>query len=73
MTAEKAHPEKDAKCEYCDVCGINMTENECTVIGSSIKVQGDHKEIRRVKKAFGKTEFRICYVCRLRSLGVKEI
>lgn len=65
--------EKDSQPQYCDVCGINMTDKECTVIGTNISIQGDHKEIRRVKNAFGKTDFKICYVCWLKSLGVKEI
>ena len=69
---EEIQEKKDVPPVYCDVCGINMTVKECSVIGASINIQGDHKEIQRVKDAFGKTDFKICYVCCLRSLGVKE-
>ena len=72
MTDKNESQEKDAPPEYCDVCGINMADKECTVIGTNVTVQGDHKEIRRVEDAFGKTDFKICYVCWLKSLGVKE-
>ncbi len=62
------------KGELCDICGTNMTdETRTTVIGMSIRLEGDHKEIRRVERRFGKTEFKICYVCLLKALGVKEI
>ena len=64
--------EKDAESEYCGICGINMTDKECTVIGKSVKVQGEHKEIQRVKDVFGKTDFKICYVCWLTTLGIKK-
>ena len=61
-----------AVAEYCDVCGINMTDRGCTAIGKDISVQGDHKEFQRVENAFGKTDFKICFVCWLKSLGIKE-
>lgn len=62
----------------CDACGEDMTDNDTTLIG--LKIEFDmpkksgkvHHEICRVLDAFGKTEFKICYVCWLKSLGVKE-
>lgn len=63
--------------DTCDVCGINMTDKGCTVIGMNITIQfdalSDHKEIQRLENTFGKTNFKICYVCWLKSLGVKEL
>lgn len=68
---------RKGKMMKCDVCGIEMTEpvsedNGVTVEGMEINLKGEHKEVDRVRKIFGKTEFRICFVCWLLSLGVKK-
>ena len=66
--------EEPKEIEYCDACGIPMTdESGSTVMGMSIQLEGDHAEIRRVKSHFGKTSFKVCYVCWIRSLGIKEV
>lgn len=62
----------------CDICGIEMTEpvledDGVTIEGMEIKLEGDYREVCRVKRIFGKTEFHICFVCWLLSLGVKKI
>ena len=63
----------------CDVCGEDMTdESETCLFGLEIKLKMPkksgkvHHEICRVLETFGKTEFRICFVCWLKSLGVKK-
>lgn len=67
----------------CDICGEDMTDEDlkgkyATLIGLEIKLKLPkksgkvHHEICRVLETFGKTEFRICFVCWLKSLGFKE-
>ncbi len=63
----------------CDVCGISLIDKSGTaVIALGISVLSILSadtittESERVKTLFGKTDFNICYVCLLRSLGVKE-
>lgn len=75
MEEEEKDKEKDKAevIEHCDACGIPMTVDGTTVTGMSIRVEGDHSEIRRLKNHFGKTEFKICCVCWIKSLGVKEV
>ena len=62
----------------CDVCGEDMIDDDITLTGIEFKLKIPKKsgkvphEVCRVLETFGKTEFRICYVCWLKSLGVKE-
>jgi len=63
----------------CNVCGVDMTDDSGnSFIGLEIglklpKKSGIvHHEICRVLETFGKTEFKICFVCWLKSLGIKE-
>ncbi|GAH92696.1 unnamed protein product [marine sediment metagenome] len=67
----------------CDVCGVDMADDNQPFSGTSLfgleiilklpKKSGKvHHEICRVLETFGKTEFKICFVCWLKSLGVKE-
>ncbi len=59
----------------CDVCETELEdESGCTVSGIEITLDKTdmRPEIRRVKRIFGKEHFAICYVCWLRSLGVRE-
>ena len=66
--------EEPKEIEYCAVCGIPITDKSDTAIAAMfITVEGDHAETRRVKNRFGKTSFKICYVCLLKALGVKEL
>lgn len=65
--------------KICDVCGINMTDDDgISYIGFELNIKlpkGSgkvHHEVCRVLDTFGKTHFRICYVCWLKSLGIKE-
>jgi hypothetical protein len=56
----------------CDVCGRPMYDNEgreCIAVNIAMY---EHSEADRVKEAFGKQSFNICFVCFLRALGVKE-
>ena len=63
----------------CDVCGRDMVdENDCEVVGMSLIVVDnrevmEHPEIARLRDTFGKTSFKICYVCWVKSLGIKPI
>lgn len=56
----------------CDVCGRSMYDGErreCIAVNIAVY---EHSEADRVKEAFGKQSFNICFVCFLRALGVKE-
>lgn len=56
----------------CDVCGRPMYDGEgreCIAVNIAVY---EHSEADRVKEAFGKQSFNICFVCFLRALGVKE-
>lgn len=56
----------------CDVCGENLKdESGKAVAGVVIKLLGANPARNKVEDIFGKNEFRICYVCWLKSLGVK--
>jgi hypothetical protein len=56
----------------CDVCGYNLTDDSGRAnVAVEIKLLGASFERKRVEEVFGKNEFSICYVCRLKSLGVK--
>ena len=56
----------------CDACGENMTDEDGNWPGKSIALLGAHPAKERVEEVFGKNKFDICYVCVLKSLGVKE-
>ena len=57
----------------CDVCGKPMYDDEGREsIALHIAVY-DHREANRVKEVFGKQTFNVCFVCLLRTLGVKEL
>lgn len=62
---------------YCDVCGISMTDKRLGGItdkGLGWSIKDDfHKEAGRVQEIFGKTEFSVCHVCFLKSLGIKPL
>lgn len=65
--------EEPVEIEYCAACGTPLTDSAgFTVAAMFISIEGDHPETRRVENHFGKTRFQICYVCFLKSLGVKE-
>lgn len=57
----------------CDVCGYSLKSEEGIVIGMKVYLLGANPARKRVEKVFGKNKFDICYVCLLKSLGVKEI
>ncbi len=58
----------------CDVCGHDLRdENGLAVAAIDVKLLGAAPEKERVKEIFAKTKFRICYVCYLKSLGIKTI
>jgi hypothetical protein len=57
----------------CDVCGEDLRNEDGKIWpGKSIALLGAHPARRKVEKAFGKNKFDICYVCVLKSLGVKK-
>lgn len=62
---------------FCDVCGRKLTENGLSIIGMRISRMSDQieksNEYRRIKDTFGKTEFNICWVDFIKSLGVKTL
>jgi len=58
----------------CDVCGCNLKdERGYNVAALKISLLGANPARKKVESLFGKNQFRICYVCRLKSLGIKEI
>lgn len=55
----------------CDVCGYDL-KDEGGFANPAVKVDMQGKrEMERVVEIFGKYKFRICYVCLLKSLGVR--
>jgi hypothetical protein len=46
-------------------------DDGCTVVALNVSLLGANPERRRVEKIFGKNKFNICYVCQLKSLGIK--
>ena len=72
----RVQPTNDVKIiegdDTCDVCGLSMTDDENReFVGISFELSR-HPEAERVLKTFGKQTFKICFVCWLKSLGVKE-
>lgn len=57
----------------CDVCGQDLRGEEGIVIGKKVYLLGANPARKRVEEVFGKNKFNICYVCLLKSLGVKEV
>ena len=62
----------------CEACGEEMKDRELgNLIGLYLKITSrtikEHPELVRVRKIFGRTEFNICYVCRLRALGIPTL
>ena len=64
----------------CDVCGHDMYDPKANYTVTAVRVSiqiayqdplSKHREIQRVVKTFGKLAFDVCYVCYLKSLGVK--
>lgn len=56
----------------CDVCGENLNDERGKAnAGIVIQLLGANPARKRVEEIFGKNRFRICYVCWLKSLGVK--
>ena len=57
----------------CDVCGYDLRDEDGRAVSAKdVRLLGATPEKQRVNELFGKTQFRICYVCYLKSLGVKE-
>jgi hypothetical protein len=57
---------------YCDVCGFDLRfDGKLTISGVQIDLLGANPARKRVEELFGKNQFKICYVCWLKSLGVK--
>lgn len=62
----------------CDVCGHHMKSktDKGEMIGISFTFNeasfGDHSEIKRIERMFGKTKFNVCFPCCLSSLGIKR-
>ncbi len=56
----------------CDVCGCNLKDDGGFANAAIVIRLLGHPEQERVKEVFGKTKFKICHVCQLKSLGVKQ-
>ena len=57
----------------CDVCGQDLKgEDGYIIAGKEIALLGDHPARKKVEEIFGKNKFSICYICVLKSLGVKS-
>jgi len=66
----------------CDVCGIDMFDEELCVpmVGIDINIIDKrtnanvkiHKEAQRLLDELGVTEFQLCFVCWFKSMGVKS-
>lgn len=66
------------KKEPCHVCGVNMYDKGKKEVCAGIIVELSendyrHKEEQRIIETFGATEFQICFICLLKSLGVKPL
>ena len=56
----------------CNVCGHDMKDlNGYRISGVGIRLPRN-SEGKRAEEEFGDTEFHVCYVCRLKSLGIKK-
>jgi hypothetical protein len=63
----------------CDVCNENLKDESGKLkdesgkanAGVVINLLGANPAKKRVEEIFGKSQFRICHVCWLKSLGVK--
>ncbi len=57
----------------CDACGIDLRdENDGNIVGKEVSILGANPARKRVEEIYGKNKFYICYVCVLKSLGVKK-
>jgi hypothetical protein len=57
----------------CSVCGHDLKdESGYDVFAIEVNLLGESKEKKRAIEVYGKSKFRICYVCHLKSLGVKK-
>lgn len=65
----------DGKEVVCDICGWNMRDEKTQVVhvGLNILIPPDDKEGKHLKEMFGRTKFRICVGCMLKSAGVIEV
>ncbi len=55
----------------CDACGYNLKDGGGFANAAiAISLLG-RPEKERVNEVFGKTKFKICYVCYLKSLGIR--
>lgn len=63
--------------DICDACGSNMydSQHKSALVGFELKfgdmAEPPHNESRRIMEMFGKNEFKICFPCWIKSLGVK--
>lgn len=62
----------------CDVCEFEMTDEKNKKVKTlmAIEINFDdmsHPVVKKVKETYGKTDFAICCVCFLKSLGVKPL
>lgn len=59
---------------FCDVCNFDLTDDAgYATVGKTVQLSNSVPEKQRAIKAFGKNKFNICYVCYLKSLGLKEV
>ena len=60
----------------CDVCKADLKEEDGkSIVAKQVGLYGalaESKQGKRVKEVFGKIDFCICYVCYLKSLGIKD-
>ena len=64
----------DAEKVKCDVCKYEYTyEGFNRFQGIDIIAGTDHPEYQRLLDTFGKTNFKICLTCWLKSMGVKPV
>lgn len=55
----------------CAVCGYDLREDGYAIHAIEVALLGANPAKQRVEEIFGKSKFRICHVCYLKSLGVK--
>lgn len=59
---------------FCDVCECDLRdETGRAVVAVQVRLLGANPARKEVERLFGKNEFNICHVCRLKSLGIKTI
>lgn len=57
----------------CDVCKRNLSdEGGKAVVAVQVSLLGANPMRKEVEELYGKNKFNVCYICQLKSLGIKK-